>query len=147
MAEDGVHFVAGRPTAGNAYSRATWRNLRFAHGRLTLAGIGNESSPTAPVCPVDHVSVGPPQANHVRQVTVWAQLIYNCKAAAQTITLRPQGWTKDTIAAPGPLAIPDPRLTEDPLLAGLPDSAVLQADRRSIVVAYSLGGCHHLART
>jgi hypothetical protein len=147
ITKDGVHFVPGPPMASDAHSRATWRKLRFVHGRLTLAGIGNVSSPTAPVCPVDHVSVGPPQANHLRQVTVWAQLIAHCKAVAQTITLRPRGWSKDTIAAPGPLDIPDPRLTDQPLLAAVPSSAVLQADRRSIVVAYTLGGCHDLART
>jgi hypothetical protein len=143
---DGVHFVPGRPKVNERRYLVTWRNLRFAHGRLTLSGIGNVSAPEFPVCPVEHVSVGPPQANHQRRVTVWAHSVANCKPKAQTITLRPRGWIRDTVAAPLPLGIPDPRLTDEPRLVAVPSSAVLQPDRRSIVLAYTSGGCHHLAR-
>ena len=94
------------------------------------------------------VEIGPPQGRY-RRVSVWAPLPTEpCegKGDGGEVVLEPPGWTRDTIATPREIHQPDGRLTDDPEAAAIKGSAVLQPDRRTIVVAYSYGGCNDLAQ-
>jgi len=147
VSEDGVHFVPGRPRARSGVKLwpVGWRKVRFAGGRLTLSGLEELFHAGGKVCAVERVEVGPP-AGDFRNVAALAPLLYGrCKPPPPQITLEPPGWTQRTIAVPAGLDTPDPRLTASQEQAGVQGSAVLQPDRRTIIVAYTSGGCHHLA--
>ncbi len=148
ISKDGVHFVPGKPikhTGTWDLIPLGWTAVRFSGGQLTLSGLGQLFEPQVKACAVDHVEVGPLR-DGFRRVTVLAEPNYGqCQPGPDKISLRPSGWTRQTVATASGLDVPDPRLTSEPLLAGY-SSAVLQPDRRTIIVRYGYGGCHRLAR-
>jgi hypothetical protein len=148
---DGVHFLRGPgpdPRA-NALRPVGWQHVAFEGGRLTLSNLTNRVWSDVAFCGrVVLVQVGPPQGNF-RRVTAWADphavAIKACRGAHRAIELSPRGWTQATIAAPSSLDIPDRRLRTHPEGSALAHTAVLQPDRRTIVVGYEYGGCSDLA--
>lgn len=148
ISKDGVHFVPGTPmkhTGRWDLIPLGWTAVRFSGGQLTLSGLGQLFEPQIKACAVDHVEVGPLR-DGFRRVTVLAEPNYGqCQPGPDEVRLMPPGWTRQTVATPSGLDVPDPRLTGEPLLAGY-GHAVLQPDRRTIIVLYQVGGCHDLAR-
>jgi hypothetical protein len=67
-----------------------------------------------------------------------------CGAGHRRIELSPRAWTSDTIAANYAVHVPNPRASGQREDTAIPGSAVLQTDRRTIVVDYTFGGCSEL---
>lgn len=137
---DGVRFSPGPSRIRDDLTTVEWRTVRFTSGTLTLDRLipGN-------ACRIDRVDLGPVDGD-LRRVTVWAPFDDGpCARKPRAIVLDVPSWTTDTVAAPSELDLPDPRATNQRKLTGTEGSAVLQPDRRSIIVGYTHGGCHRLA--
>lgn len=81
-----------------------------------------------------------------RPVVVWGGLATTgCRSGHARVELSPRGWTSDTIATSFAVHVPNPRASGQRKDAAVPGSAVLQTDRRTVVVDYAFGGCRELA--
>jgi hypothetical protein len=142
---DGVHFHPGPGRDTKHLRPVTWQTVNFKNGRVTLGELipftrvrGTCGRPVL-------VHVGPAQGAF-RVITAWSEpTSAGCRRGHEHIVLSPAGWTRDTVATPQPLQVPDPHLTNRQESTALPGSAVLQPDRRTIVVSYGYGGCSALA--
>lgn len=121
-----------------------WDGVRFADGVLELRGVR-----WAGACGrVDHVQLGPP-GGATRFARVWAQVRYGegltgCERAPRVLRLRPGAdWTRGTVVWNADLERPrdDLRGVRRTRFAG----AVVQPDRRTVMVRYQYGGCERLA--
>jgi hypothetical protein len=142
---DGVHFHPGPDRDTTHLLPLAWQTVNFKNGRLTLGELSSFRRVRGTCGRPVLVHVGPAQGD-VRVTTAWWEpTSARCRRRREHIVPSPAGWTRDTVAAPQPLQVPDPRLTDWQESTALPGSAVLQPDRRTIVVSYEYGGCSALA--
>ncbi|MBE2320777.1 hypothetical protein DVA67_032760 [Solirubrobacter sp. CPCC 204708] len=143
---DGVRFVPGtKKPAAMELQPIPWHRIRFRDGSVTLS-LAPEAAPEQVPCSVNHVEVGPADGV-LRRVTVWGKRLNPpCPHGPKQIELSVPGWTRATIAAPDELDVPDASLTGSQQVVVVPGSAVLQPDRRSIVVGYTHSRCNALAK-
>jgi hypothetical protein len=144
VSHDGKTFAPGEPDREpRTLMNADWREISFQDGRVTLHGLTQDHGWQLVCARVDHVEIGPTDAN-LRRVTVKTEYPQaNCDEPQDVVLVPGPSWRQSTVATPGELDVPNPRLTDHRKLAGR--SAVLQPDRRSLVVAYWFGGCSDLA--
>ena len=127
-----------------------WRSTSFARGILSLGGFDSVPAGGGLCGVVDHATIRGSGAQ--RLLKVWVvrfeidpRLRMRCIPPARA-RLKPEGnWNRRTVGWPSPL---------DEIRPGLPDAnpipfqrAVLQPDRRRVLVTYWHGACDALTRT
>jgi hypothetical protein len=134
VSRDGVRFEPGPERTADGLSEIGWREVQFADGKLRLGGF-------ASCLLVDHVQIGPSDGNY-RRVTVWGKRAESIGRCTREVSVQVGAdWTQDTIAAPARITVPDPRRTEAQTTKGVAGTAVLQPDRRTVLISYGHGGC------
>ena len=104
-----MHFVPGKLDGPPSLDRLGWKTIGFKDGRLTLGRLylypGYEANRRC--ARVWAVQVGPPDGRF-RRVSVLAEVNGTpCRGRGPTIVLEPAGWTRDTVATPTELDVPN----------------------------------------
>lgn len=127
-----------------------WRSTSFAGGVLSLGGFDSVPSGGSLCGVVDHATIS--GSGPQRTLRVWVvrfeidpRLRMRCIPPARARLVPEGGWNRRTVGWPSPL---------DTIRPGLPDAnpipferAVLQPDRRRVVVTYWHGACDALTKT
>jgi hypothetical protein len=143
VSSDGVHFRPGERRGLKGLRAVSWREMSYIGGQLILRDLADRPGHGGPHCgQVELVQIGPPRGR-VRSVVAFARL--KPSPCPVHVRLSPRGWRKDTIAAMYALGTANPHASTQQRNTAIPGTAVLQPDRRTIVVNYLFGGCRELA--
>ncbi|MCK9250257.1 MAG: hypothetical protein M0P31_14930 [Solirubrobacteraceae bacterium] len=138
-----AHAATADGGSGASRLRAVgWGRVAFRRGRLTLSRLGGPMSHGGGVgCDaIDHATVS--GRGRIRRLTLWTvtRPTVRCLRATDRVRLVPVGgWTTRTVGWPTPIEPVTPGL-RSPRPVGF-SGAVLQPDRRTIVVPYGRGAC------